>query len=67
MYEGIDNVDLADVKTDEFSRRRAAKKASGGILQMVCMKDVEPKPINWLWPEKIARGKVSKLLNSANR
>ncbi len=59
MYEGIDNLDLTDVDSDELSRRRAAKKASGGILQMVCMKDVEPKPINWLWPEKIARGKVS--------
>ncbi len=59
MYEGIDNLDLTDVELDELSKRRAAKKASGGILQMVCMKDVEPKPINWLWPEKIARGKVS--------
>ncbi len=28
-------------------------------LQTVCIADVEPKPINWLWPEKIARGKVS--------
>ncbi len=28
-------------------------------LQTVCLADVEPKPINWLWPEKIARGKVT--------
>jgi RecA-family ATPase len=28
-------------------------------LQTVCIADVEPKPISWLWPEKIARGKVS--------
>ncbi len=59
MYEGIDDVDLTDVEMDELSRRRAANKARGGVLQMICMKDVEPKPINWLWPEKIARGKVS--------
>jgi len=28
-------------------------------LQTVCLADVQPKPINWLWPEKIARGKVT--------
>lgn len=28
-------------------------------LQTVCIADVEPKPINWLWPQKIARGKVT--------
>ncbi len=29
------------------------------ILQTVCIADVEPKPISWLWPEKIARGKLT--------
>lgn len=28
-------------------------------LRTVCFADVEPKPINWLWPDKIARGKLT--------
>jgi hypothetical protein len=28
-------------------------------LQTVCLANVEPQPINWLWPQKIARGKVT--------
>ncbi len=59
MYEGIYDPDLSDMQTDELSKKRAEKKTRGGILQMVCMADVKSKPINWLWPEKIARGKVS--------
>ncbi|MCH7820368.1 MAG: AAA family ATPase, partial [Proteobacteria bacterium] len=32
---------------------------AGTTLQTVCIADVEPKPISWLWPEKIARGKLT--------
>jgi putative DNA primase/helicase len=28
-------------------------------LRTVCFADVEAKPINWLWPDKIARGKLT--------
>ena len=28
-------------------------------LRTICFADVEPKPINWLWPDKIARGKLT--------
>ena len=28
---------------------------AGTILQTVCIADVEPKPISWLWPEKMER------------
>ncbi|MDA0995046.1 MAG: AAA family ATPase [Proteobacteria bacterium] len=28
-------------------------------LKTICLADVEPVPISWLWPEKIARGKVT--------
>ena len=28
-------------------------------LRTVCFADIEPKPINWLWPDKIARGKLT--------
>ena len=61
MREGIDNKDLSDVAQDELSRKRAEKKSRGGILQMVCMANVKSKPIDWLWPQKFARGKVSQL------
>ncbi len=61
MREGIDNVDLTDVETDELARKRAEKKARGGTLQMVCMANVKSKPICWLWNQKFARGKVSQL------
>jgi RecA-family ATPase len=27
--------------------------------QTICLADVEPKPINWLWPDRIARGKLT--------
>ena len=44
------------VELDE-KRRRNTNATSG--LQMVCLADVEPVPINWLWPERIARGKLT--------
>ncbi len=28
-------------------------------LKTVCLADVEPQAIDWLWPEKIARGKIT--------
>ena len=59
MRESIDNEDLSDV--DELSRKRANKKARDGTLQMVCMADVTSKPIDWLWRQKFAKGKVSQL------
>ena len=42
----------ADVKKLSVSR-------PGTKLKTVRVADVEPKPINWLWPEKIARGKLT--------
>jgi putative DNA primase/helicase len=43
----------------------AALKATTGRKSMTlayrCMSDVQAKPINWLWPGRIARGKVSML------
>lgn len=44
------------VELDE--KRRRNTNATNG-LQMVCLADVEPVPINWLWPERIARGKLT--------
>ena len=39
--------------------RKIPIQRAGTILQTVCIADVEPKPISWLWPEKIARGKLT--------
>ena len=50
---------LHDMTLAELDEKRRKKKAGTSGLKVVCMADVEPKPINWLWPEKIARGKVS--------
>ena len=39
--------------------RKIPIQRAGTTLQTVCIADVEPKPISWLWPEKIARGKLT--------
>ena len=36
-----------------------AARAEAGSLVTRRMSDVEPKPVSWLWPGRIARGKVS--------
>ena len=38
---------------------KATKGCSKTSLDMVCVSDVEVKPINWLWPGRIAKGKIS--------
>ncbi len=50
---------LHDMTLAELDAKRREKQAKLSELQTVCIADVEPKAINWLWPEKIARGKVS--------
>ena len=50
---------LHDMTLAELDEKRRKQRAGSSGLKIVCMADVEPKPINWLWPEKIARGKVS--------
>jgi len=39
--------------------RKMPVTRAGTRLQTVCVADVDPKPINWLWPDKIARGKLT--------
>lgn len=60
--------DLAKLEGPEAVRRciEATERASGttnerlpGTAVMRCLADVNPEPINWLWPVRIARGKVS--------
>ncbi len=47
---------------DERSEQTAATESpeqSGPQLVTVCMADVAIKPVSWLWPGRIARGKVT--------
>jgi hypothetical protein len=36
-----------------------AEAANPGSLITRCIADIEPKPVRWLWPARIARGKVT--------
>ncbi len=29
------------------------------VLELVCLSNVKPEPINWLWPGRIAKGKIT--------
>jgi hypothetical protein len=42
---------------DEHPRHQA--RAEVGLLITRRLSDIEPKPVSWLWPGRIARGKVS--------
>jgi putative DNA primase/helicase len=51
--------DLARLEGLEAVRRQIEfSVVDDGVLYR-CLADVEPKPIHWLWPGRIARGKVS--------
>lgn len=43
-----------------YSERQAAHDSAGHIAYR-CASDIQAKPIRWLWPGRIARGKVSML------
>jgi len=49
---------LAGKKEDQQPPSRP-KAAEAGSLSTRCLADVEAKPIHWLWPLRIARGKLS--------
>lgn len=38
---------------------RHDRREQAATLNVVCLADVQPQAIDWLWPERIARGKVS--------
>lgn len=46
-------------RISQQSERMSASDAAGVAFR--CMADVDAKPIDWLWPGKIARGKVTML------
>jgi putative DNA primase/helicase len=54
--EEIDGGDLPDANTSE---RRDPVPARQPRLEVVCMANVPPVSIEWLWPNRIAVGKVS--------
>ncbi len=52
---------LHDMTLAELDEKRRHKTNAASELQIVCLADVQPVPINWLWPDKIARGKLTLL------
>jgi hypothetical protein len=46
---------------------RVVESQSGGGLDVVCMADVKPTSIEWLWPNWVAIGKVSVLAGEGGR
>lgn len=49
----------APTKDHKPDIRKLPMLRPGATLEKVCVADVEPKPISWLWNEKIARGKLT--------
>ncbi len=66
-----DKWDLADILPPGISHEWLAKAISDATvvnknffqpeleLEIKCMRDIEMQPINWLWPDRIARGKLT--------
>jgi hypothetical protein len=57
-HPGASAADLATLPRLRAARGRQlpAENVSGLVLR--CIADVEPRPVRWLWPGRIARGKV---------
>lgn len=50
---------LHDMTLAQLYEKRPEQRTRNRTLQTVCLADIEPKPIDWLWIEKIARGKIT--------
>lgn len=59
-YPGATSGDIEALPMLGQQRERMATSDAAGV-EFRCLADVEAKPINWLWPGKIARGKVTML------
>lgn len=60
MSDSLERRALELVANQERVAAVLDRRAGSGIV-IRCMADIEAKPIRWLWPGKIARGKVSML------
>jgi hypothetical protein len=66
---GGDVVDWLDANDDDVAalldlcqaapEYRAQPQDSEVTLQWECMADIEPEPIDWIWPGRLARGKLT--------
>jgi hypothetical protein len=54
----VREADAMRVLLDE-AELRPAEAAKAGSLTTRRLSDIEPKPISWLWPSRIARGKLT--------
>jgi hypothetical protein len=50
---------LPDMTLAELHEKYVRSTNQSKPLNTICLADVEPRPIDWLWPEKIARGKLT--------
>ena len=59
----VDGVDalklLADAHAEIEHIKAHAELDSDGGIGLICMADVQPEPVNWLWPGRFAIGKLS--------
>src|SRR5579859_2038699 len=51
----------AEVIAIDRKYERTARIRNGTTLEFTCLADVEPRAIEWLWPGRIARGKLTLL------
>jgi putative DNA primase/helicase len=56
---------LSNAQLDELTLRIDAQQAPG--LEVLCMADVKPRSIDWLWPNWIAIGKVTVLAGEGGK
>lgn len=54
-------VEAADSVTDDLATKSAQTEAWTPGLEIVCLADVKAKSVEWLWPNRIALGKVTVL------
>jgi putative DNA primase/helicase len=59
-----DEDNIRNFNAEKAKREKEKAKASGGGLNIVCMDDVEAKEIAWLWPQRIALGKLALLVGN---
>lgn len=45
--------------TSDGKKIRKEKEGSPGVAVTVCLADIQPEPIKWLWPGRIALGKLT--------
>jgi len=56
---GREFLDAMDNDAPGITRESTKSDPLGSIVNLKCAGDVQPQPINWLWPNRIALGKLT--------